>query len=65
MKDVIILEKVRKKEKLSESRVDITILLEVAQILSPIDLARRYKYVMSNADIDTAKELGLIEVKKY
>lgn len=38
MKDVIISKKVKKKKKLSENPVDTTVLAEIAQILSPIDL---------------------------
>lgn len=43
MKDVIILEKVREKEKLLEGIADITTPAKVAQALSFIDLALRYK----------------------
>ena len=42
MKDVIILEKTMKKEKLSEGSTDITALAEVARALSLVDLAWRY-----------------------
>lgn len=39
MKDVIILEKAKKKKKLSEGIVDITVPVEVTQALSLVDLA--------------------------
>lgn len=65
MKDIIILKKVRKTEKLSKSITDITASAEVVQVLSLVDFVQRYKWAMSNADLDTAKELRLTRVKKY
>ncbi len=64
MKDIIISEKAREK-KLSEGPVDTTATAEVARTSSPIDLAWKYKWAMSNVDMDAAKELGLTGVKKY
>ena len=65
MKDVIIEEKAREKEGLSESIADTTAPAKVAQGSSPVDLAGKYMWAMSNANIDAAKELGLIGIKKY
>ena len=65
MKDVIILEKARKKKMLLESIADTTVQAEMAWVLSLIDLARRYNWAMSNADLDAVKELRLTNIKKY
>ncbi len=65
MKDVIISEKTKEEEMLSESIVDTTRLAKVARVLSFIDLARRYNWTMSNAHLDGAKELRLTGIKKY
>ena len=64
MKDVIILDKARKKT-LSEGLVDITTSAEMAQALSSVNFAWRYKWAISIIDMDVAKELGLTRVKKY
>ena len=42
MKDVIIQEKTREKERLSESIADTTAPAEVARVSSPVDLAGKY-----------------------
>ncbi len=66
MKDVIISEKAREEEILSLKGIaDTTALAEVAWVSSPVDLAGRYNWAMSNADLDIAKELGLTSIKKY
>ncbi len=49
----------------SESIADTTAPAEVARISSLIDLAGRYNWVMSDADLNAAKELGLTGIKKY
>ncbi len=65
MKDVIISEKVREDKMLPENISDTTALAEVAWVSSPVDLTGRYNWAMSDADLDTAKELGLTSIKKY
>lgn len=65
IKNIIILKKARKKEKLLECIADIIIVAKVTHALSLIDLAWRYKWVMSNADLNTVKKLELTRVKKY
>lgn len=65
MKDFIILEKVSKKEKLLEGIADTITLAELAQALSPVDLTRKYMLVMSNANVNAAKNLKLIGIKEY
>ena len=65
IKDVIIKEKGRKKEGLSEDIADTTAPAEVARAASPVDLAGKYILAMSNANMNAAKELGLTGIKKY
>ena len=65
MKDVIITKKVREKKKLFEGIADTTALAEIAQATGCVDLAERYMWAMSNANLDAAKELGLTGIKKY
>ena len=50
---------------LSESTTDTTALAEVAQASSVVNLIWRYKWAISNADIDAAKKLRLTRVKKF
>ena len=65
MKDVIIEERTKEKEKLLKSIMETTALAEMAQVLSLIDLAKKYIWAISNIDIDTAKKLRLTGIKKY
>ena len=65
MKDVIILEKAREKEKLSKGIADTTAPVEIAWVLSLVDLTGRYNWAMSNTNLDAAKKLGLTDMKKY
>ncbi len=66
MKDVIISKKAREREMLLLKGIaDTTAPAEVAQVSSSVDLAGRYNWAMSNADLDIAKELGLTGFKKY
>ncbi len=66
MKDVLISNKVREEEMLSEGIADTTALAKVARISSLVDFAGRYNWVISNADLDAAKKLGLTAgIKKY
>lgn len=48
-----------------ERIVDITVPAKVTLALNPIDITGRYKWAMSNIDINVAKELGLTGVMKY
>ncbi len=50
---------------LSGGIVNMTVLAEVTRVLSPIDLAGWYNWIMSNTDLDAAKEQGQIGIKKY
>ena len=65
MKDVIILEKTKEKEELSEGIAAITALAEVARASSSVDIVGRYKWAISDADLDKTNELGLTSIKKY
>ena len=65
MKNGIILEKTREKEKLSEDLADRSVLAELARASSPVNLAWRYRWAMSKTDIESAEKLGLTGVKNY
>ncbi len=43
---------------LSEDIVDTTALAEIAQVSSLVDLAERYNWAMSNADLDVVVIVG-------
>lgn len=62
---MINLKEVRKNKRLLKSIVDIIAPVDVAQQSSPINLARRYIWIMSNTDLDVAMKLWLTGVKKY
>ena len=64
MKNVIILEKVRKKEMPSKNIANTTALVKIAQISIFIDLARRYNWIINYADVDAAKKLEQTGIKK-
>lgn len=59
------MEKVRKKEKRSESIANINVVLEIAWASSIVDFTWGYKCKISNADLDATKKLGQARVKKY
>ena len=65
MKNIIILEKTREKEKLSEGSANTNAPVDVARASSPVDLIWRYRWAMSKVDMEAAKELGLTGVKNY
>ena len=65
MRNVIILKKARKKEMLLEGIADMTAPAKIARVLSLVDLAGRYNWVMSDADLHIAKKLGQTSIKKY
>ena len=54
MKDVIIEEKTKEKERLSEGIADKTAPAEMTQALSLIDFAEKYIWVISNIDLNAA-----------
>lgn len=45
--------------------MNITATAKIAQILSLVNLVKRYKQVMSNANIDVTKEVRLTETIKF
>ena len=65
MKDMIILKKAREEEMLSEDNANMTSPVEIVRVSSFVDFARRYNWVISNANLDTIKKLGLTDIKKY
>ena len=62
---MIIEEKAREKKGLSEDITDTTTLAKVAWTLNLVDLAGKYMWAISNANIDAAKKLRLTGIKKY
>ncbi len=50
---------------LPEGITDATMLAELARVSSLVDLAGRYNWTMSHADLDVAKKLGLTDIKNY
>lgn len=63
---MIIFEKGKKnKKKLVEKNVNKITILEVARILSLVDLNDKYIGVISNINIDIIIDLGLTNIKKY
>ena len=66
MKDVVISKKAQEKERQLELRnADKIAQAKVARSSSPMDLDGKYMWVMSNVNIDAARDLGLIGIKKY
>lgn len=53
------------RELLAIENINITVIAEIAKVLSIINLGNKYNEAISNTDIDTAKNLGLIDIKKY
>ena len=46
-------------------KVDKTAIIKVAKVSSTIDLGSKHSWVISNADMDVAGDLGLTGMKKY
>ncbi len=65
MKDIIVLEKDKKKEKLLIDIMDKTILAEVAWVSNLNNFDWRYKWAISNVDLDIAKKLRQTGIRKY
>lgn len=64
IKNVIILEKARKKEGQLIERNGIK-QAEVVKMSSSIDLDSKYIWTRSNTDIDAIRDLGITGIKKY
>ena len=62
---MIIKEKTKEKERLSEGIVDTTASAKVAWTSNFIDCAGKYIWVMSNADLDAGKKPRVTSIKKY
>ena len=58
-------EKAKEKEELSESIANTNPVVEMVQVMSPVYLAKKYIWAMSNFDMDTIKKLGQTSIKKY
>lgn len=61
---MIISKQTREEKILSENITNTTTPAEVAWVLSSINLAERYNWVMSNGDLDAEKKLKLTGIKK-
>lgn len=53
------------KELLAIKNIDKTVIVEDLKILSAIDLINKHSLVISNTDINAARNLKLISIKKY
>lgn len=53
------------KKLLALKNADKTAIVEVAKVLNSIDLSNEHSWVISNADINIARDLKLIDIKKY
>lgn len=53
------------KELLAMKNVDKSIIVEVAKVSSAINLRKKHRQAISNADMDTTEDLELIVIKKY
>lgn len=65
MKNITILEKVRKKKVLLVGILDTTASTEMSQTSSLIDFAEKYNWAMNNADLDAVEKLRRTSIKKY
>lgn len=65
MKDIIILEKARKKKELSGDIKNTIALAKVARASNFVDLAGRYKQAINNANLDETKKLELTGIKNH
>lgn len=65
MKNVIILEKIGKKEQLPVGIANIIALAKMLEVFNLVDLAKRYNGVISNVDQNKVNGLGLTGIKKY
>lgn len=62
---MIILNKTSKNKELLKGIADIIVAAKVTQALNFINLARRYKWAISNTNLDKANKLKLTSIKKY
>lgn len=67
MKDIIIVTKKggENKKLLAIKNVNKTTMMDIAKVLSAIDLKSKYSWAISNTNIDTTGNLGLIGIIKY
>ena len=67
MKDLIAVAKKggENKNLLAMENVNKTAMAEVAKVSSAIKLGSKHSWIISNADIDAAENLGLISIEKY
>lgn len=53
------------KERLAIKNIDKAAIIEIAKMLSVIDFDSKYSWAISNNDMNAAKNLRLIGIKKY
>ncbi len=53
------------KELLAIENIEKTVIAEVAKVSSAIDLGSKHSWAISNADMDTTRNLKLTGIKKY
>lgn len=59
------MKKIKKEEKLLEDIINITPSADIAQAITSVDLTLKHQWLISNANLDIAKKLGLTKVNKY
>ena len=50
---------------LAMKNIDKTTIIEITKILNAIDLGSKYSWAINNTNIDAARNLRLITIKKY
>lgn len=67
MKNVMVVAKKSRKNKqlLAMKNTNKTIIAELSKLSSTIDLSSKYPQIISNVDMDIARNLGLTNIKKY
>lgn len=62
---IVMAEKARENKKMLVKKGNKAVMAEVTRVSTAIDISNKYRWVISNANIDTARDLGLTNIKKY
>ena len=65
IKDVIILEKAKGEKELSQSIANRSGSTKIDQVLSLVNLAKKYLWAISNVNLNITEKLELISINKY